>query len=459
MKNKPAMSLLAATLGFFTITLDALIVSVALPAIGDSMKGSMIWLQWVLDGYTLPFAALLLFAGSLSDRFGAKKVYAVGVTLFSLSSAACGAAFGIQSLVLARFLQGVGAAMMTPASLSLIGEAYTDATAKARAIGFWAAGGAVASATSPLLGGLLTFINWRLIFLVNFPIGLVILFVLTKISPSRKGRTPFDLSGQVISFICLASFIYGLIQMGETNLRRIQVLVPLGLALVTGLVFFFIEAVKKHPMLPLGLFRSRVVSTTVAIGFTFMMGFFGMVFVVSFYLQLYRGLSVLQTGLAFVPVTAFSIFIPIVAARMGEWFGVGVPIILGQVCMFTGLFLLSLFGRYVSVPVLILFMIPVGIGAGMAMPSATSLLLNSVSPAISGTASGVLNTSRQVGGALGIAIFGALISAEGYERGLRISLFIGGAMLLMSAGASFHLFRQRLFSGDSREVCFQEQAG
>ncbi len=427
---KPALT--AATLGFFTITLDALIVSVALPAIDASLGAGMSGLQWVVDGYTLPFAALLLFAGGLTDRYGSKRIFSAGVSIFTLSSLLCSVAPEISLLVSARFFQGIGAALMTPASLSLIGEAYTDPSEKSRAVGFWAAGGAVASTISPLIGGLLSAVSWRLIFLVNFPVGIAILLILRRVGTSYRRSTPFDFLGQITSFISLVAFLYGLIQMGNRTFSDAHVLVPLVTALITGMFFLLVQMKKRNPMVPRNLFISRTITATVLIGFTFMIGFFGMVFVLSLYLQVFRGLSVLETGLAFIPVTGFSIIMPILAASLAEKRGPWLPIALGQIAMFSGLLLLSAFSRYASVPVLILCMIPVGLGAGMAMPSATSLLLNSVPSEISGTAGGLLNTSRQIGGALGVALFGTIISVNGYETGLTISLAIAGLLLLFT---------------------------
>ena len=435
------MSLTAATLGFFTITLDALIVSVALPAIGKSFDGGMVWLQWVLDGYTLPFAAFLLFAGSLSDGFGAKTVFTAGIILFSAGSALCGIAPRLLPLVVFRFVQGAGASLMTPASLAMISEAYKDPAAKGRAIGFWAAGGAVASSVSPLIGGILAYFNWRLIFFVNLPVGIVILFILTRISPSPGKKASFDYTGQISSFILLVSLVYGLIQLGDRGLKSLQVAVPFGIALTSGILFFIIESVKTEPLLPLKMFRTGAVLTTILIGFAFVVGFFGMVFVMSLYLQVHRGLTVLQTGLAFVPVTGFSIFVPVIAAGIAEKRGPWVPVASGLFLMSAGLLLLSGLAHASPVYLIVVLMMPVGIGAGMSMPSATSLLLNSVPQDISGTAGGVLNTGRQIGGAVGIAVFGTLISARGYEQGLTISLGISGILLLSlsAAGFRFHL--------------------
>lgn len=438
MRHPSARALAAALLGFFIITLDALVVTVALPAIRDALGGGVTGLQWVMDGYTLPFAALLLLAGTISDRVGARRAFGAGVIIFTASSAACALAPSLWALVAARVVQGAGAALMTPASLALIGEAYPEPSAKARAIGLWAVGGAVASASGPLVGGALTTFGWPLIFLVNLPIGVIALGLLVGLPRSRRRSTRFDWPGQALSILGLSALTYGLIESGVAGLDA-PVLVALSVALVALVGFVMRQARSVRPIVPLGLFAPRAAAVPIAIGFTFMVGFYGMVFLMSLLLQEARGMTPLQAGLAFVPVTATSIGMPILAARLAERRGAWVPILIGQAAMATGLFALAGFSDRASVPVLVALMTPVGLGAGMAMPSATSLLLNTVPAAWSGTASGVLNTSRQVGGAVAIAAFGALMVHLGAARGTALSFTIAGLLLSATALATLRL--------------------
>jgi DHA2 family methylenomycin A resistance protein-like MFS transporter len=433
-------ALSAALLGFFIITLDALVVSVALPAIRDDLGGGLQGLQWVMDGYTLPFAALLLLAGVLSDRMGARRAFGAGLVLFTLSSGACALAPSLAALVAARLAQGAGAALMTPASLALIAEAFPNPREKARAIGVWAVGGAVASASGPLVGGALVTLGWPLIFLINLPIGAVALWLLRGVPASQRRQAPLDKVGQVLSLASLSALTYGLIEAGEEGFTP-WVTGVLVAALVAALGFLAQQSRVARPMVPLSLLRRPTAALPIAIGFTFMAGFFGMVFLISLFLQEQRGLTPFETGLAFVPVTAFSIFMPMIAARVAERWGAWVPIALGQLLMAVGLFGLSAQANSASVWELVAWMAPVGIGGGTAMPSATSLLLNNVPADRSGTASGVLNTSRQVGGALSIAAFGALVTALGMARGLTASFAVAGALLTLTALASLWLRR------------------
>lgn len=435
----PRRSLLAALLGFFIITLDALVVSVALPAIRDTLGGGVTGLQWVVDGYTLPFAALLLLAGTLSDRIGAKRTFGIGLVLFTMSSAACGLAPSLGLLIVARIAKGTGAALMTPASLALIGEAFPDPSAKARAIGLWAVGGAVASAAGPLVGGALTVVSWRLIFLVNLPVGAIALWLLAGVPTSRCRESPLDWAGQAVAIVSLTTLTYGLIEAGAAGISDPKVVFALILALASAIAFLVFESRSKHPMVPIKMFQSYAAITTIAIGFAFMAGFYGMVFLVSLFLQEQRGLTPFQTGLAFLPVTGMSFVMPILAARMAEWFSPRIPIVIGLAAMAAGLIALSLIADTAPISTIIAMMVPVGLGGGLAMPSATSVLLNTVPASHSGTASGVLNTSRQVGGAIAIAAFGALISLWGFDVGMQVSFAISGALLSLTMLASLGL--------------------
>jgi DHA2 family methylenomycin A resistance protein-like MFS transporter len=204
---RPGLALAVALLGFFVITLDALVVNVALPAIGRDLGGGMTGLLWVVDGYTLTFAALLLFAGTLSDRIGPRQAYGIGLATFVAASAACGLAPTLGVLVAARLAHGAGAAVMLPASLALIREAYLDPVQRARAIGVWAIGGAVASAAGPAVGGFVSLLSWRMIFFINLPVGVVALYLLTRIPRSPGQQVPFDWAGQVAAVVGMGTLI------------------------------------------------------------------------------------------------------------------------------------------------------------------------------------------------------------------------------------------------------------
>jgi MFS family permease len=273
--------LIAAVLGFFVVTFDAVVVNVALPSIRSDLGAGITGLQWVVDGYTLMFAALLLWSGALTDRVGARRVLAVGVALFSVASAACGVAPTLGALVVARFAQGSAAALMMPASMALIGHAYPDPVQRARAIAMWAMGGAIASSSAPVLGGVLALVSWRLIFFINIPVGIATLALLRRVSPTPHRRVPFDWAGQVTAVLAMSALTYGAIDAGAEGFTARRVLLAFGLAAAASFAFVTAERRVRRPMVPLGLFRSRNVSVSLAVGFAFVVGYYGLPFVMS----------------------------------------------------------------------------------------------------------------------------------------------------------------------------------
>jgi DHA2 family methylenomycin A resistance protein-like MFS transporter len=441
-------------LGFFVIPLDALVVNVALPAIGRDLGGGMTGLQWVVDGYTLLFAALLLSAGALSDRIGARRSFGAGLAAFVVASAACGLAPGLGVLAAARLAQGAGAAVMLPASLALIREAYHDAARRARAIAIWSLGAAVASAAGPVAGGFLTLLTWRAVFFLNLPVGAVALYLLTGVARSPRRAVPFDRVGQVTAVVGMGGLTYGLIEGGADGFAAPRVLAALAVA-VAALVAFFVAQVRgAHPMVPLGLFRSRPVAVSVSAGFTFTVGFYGLVFLLSLYLQQLRGLSPLATGLTFLPMTALTAVVTLVAPRVAARFGARVPLAAGQLLIAAGLLGLCLAVAGAPTWLLAALTVPVGLGSSLAVPTLTALLVGSVPAERAGTAGGVLNTCRQLGGALAVAVFGALVAhRETFLHGLQVSLLSAALLLLATAVASLRLWpgpaavRPRALSG------------
>lgn len=435
-----AATLSAALLGFFVITLDAVVVNVALPTIGRELSAGMVGLQWIVDGYTLMFAALLLSGGALSDRIGARRAFGIGLIAFVASSALCGLAPNLSILVAARFLQGSAAAVMMPSSMALIGEAYPTPALRARAVSIWAMGGSIAATSGPMLGGLLTTLDWRLIFFINLPVGLATLACLARTVPSPQRKAPFDSLGQVLAVVTMGGLVYGVIEAGATSLTAPPVLTALTLAATLLAAFVVSQARRAHPMVPPNLFRSRNSVIAVAVGFTFMAGYFGLPFVMSLYLQQLRGLSSLATGEVFLPMMLIGLVLTPFSARIAEWLGARVLIITGLASMMVGLTVIAILPASASVGMLAMLMVLVGLAGPCVSPPATAVLLNSIPAHLAGTASGVYNTSRQVGGALAIAVFGALLAQSGsFMHGLRLSLLLAAGASLFTAVASLFL--------------------
>lgn len=433
-------TLIAAMLGFFVVTLDAVIVNVALPGIEQEPGVGMSGLQWIVDGYTLMFAALLLSAGALSDRIGARRAFGAGLTVFAVASAACGLAPNLGVLVVARFVQGAAAAAMMPSSMALIGQAYPDTVRRARAIAMWSMGGVVAASSGSVLGGLLTMIDWRLIFFVNLPVCAVALLVLARTAHSPHRQVPFDWFGQVTAIAAMAALTYGVIEAGAEGLATPRVVIAFAVAVSALMAFVASQACEAHPMVPPDLFRSRNVMIANAIGFAFMVGYFGLSFVMSLYLQQIRDLSSLDTGLAFLPMTLMGLILVPFSARFVERVGARTLITAGLVLMTIGLAALTALPSSTSIWVLSALMILVGLAGPLVAPPVAAVLLNSVPANWAGTASGVFNTSRQVGGALAIAVFGALLAQRGtFIHGMHTSLLLAAGVVLATTAASLLL--------------------
>ena len=435
--GQPGAALAAAALGFFAITLDALVVNVALPSIRDDLGGGITGLQWVLDGYTLMFAALLLSAGSLSDRIGARRAFGTGMAVFVVASAACGLAPTLGVLIAARLVQGAGAAIMMPSSLTLIREAYPDPVRRGRAIGVWTIAGAVAAGLGPVAGGALNLVSWRMIFFINLPAGAVALFFLARARRSPRREVPFDWAGQILAVLAMSALTFGVIEAGADGFGATEVQVALVVSVAALAAFIAVQAREAHPMVPLDLFRSRVVVIASGTGFAFMAGFYGLVFVYSLYLQQVRGLSPLDTGLVFLPSSAVSGFVGPLSARLAERFGPRVLIVGSMAGMSLGLAVIATVVGSAPIWLLAVLRIPVGICGPLAMQPTTAVLLESVPAHRSGVASSVFNTSRQLGGALAVAVFGALLAAHGQLLdGVRESLVIAAVVALAAAAAN-----------------------
>ncbi|WP_273944669.1 MFS transporter [Kutzneria chonburiensis] len=287
------MPLVSLCLGFFMIPLDATVVTTALPAIGRD-RGR----QWVLDGYTLVFACLLLSAGSLGDRLGARRVFLCGLGLFVLASMVCGLATTLGLLNAARVVQGLAAALVLPTSLALINASYPERAARARAIGVWGGMGGIAAGLGPVLGGVLTgWIGWPVIFFLNVTVGVaaIVLTLRHVVAPSARARVGLDLPGQVLSVLAVGGLAFGLIE---------GVVWAYAVAALGGVGFVLVEQRRRHPMLPLSLFRSKEFTGSVLVGAAINTGFYGELFLLSLYFQHIRLLTPALAGLALLPSPA-----------------------------------------------------------------------------------------------------------------------------------------------------------
>lgn len=483
----PALGRVLATvsIGFVVTQLDVTIVNIALPKIGADLHADVAGLQWVVDAYTLAFAVLMLSAGALGDRLGTRRMYAAGIVLFALASLACGLALDATMLVAARAVQGIGAAAMLPNSLALLNQSYGhDPKLRARAVGLWTAAGAISIAAGPVVGGvLIAAFGWRSIFLVNLPIcvaGLLATLLWVPRSGSARKDTQgavsppattetrtgaettastgartatgatatasatttaiprgIDLSGQALAIVALTAFVAAVIEWRPLGLSHPLVACGFILALIAA-AFIVVESRVEAPMLPLSLFSKRTFNAAVLFGICVNLTYYGMVFVLSLYLQRVRGYTPLQAGLAFLPLTGGFLLSNVASGWVVGRFGVRVPMIAGAITAGLGYGLLHFVDASTPLIGLLLPFLLIPSGMGLAVPAMTTAVLASVEAQRAGTASAVLNTARQAGGAVGVAAFGALASGAaaaqivvGMQAATAISvglLVVGGVM-------------------------------
>jgi DHA2 family methylenomycin A resistance protein-like MFS transporter len=446
--------LLACSFAFIIVQLDVTIVNVALPQIGHELGAGVTDLQWVVDAYTLGFAVFLLSAGALGDKFGSRRTFMTGFALFTAASLACAMAPTAMVLNIARAVQGIGAALLVPSSLAILNATYADDKAMlAKAIAWWTAAGGMSIAAGPVLGGLLMSLpglGWRSIFWVNIPICVAGFWLTSRVVPAAAGRDPhrsLDIAGQLLAVVTLTGFIGAVIEYEALGWRHWLVSGGLMVSAVAAGLFVWVEANNKSPMLPLGLFRNAPFSGAVLFGVLMNFSYYGVIFVLSFYLQKVRGFSVLHAGLVFLPLTGTFIFSNIVSGWMQARVGSRTPMILGGLIGAAGYALLGWWG--ISDDATFLQMLPglalIPAGMGLAVPAMTTSILSGVERRQAGTASAVLNTARQVGGAVGVAVFGALVAAganAGILSGIQLAMGVSGGLLLLAALLAFACIRR-----------------
>jgi EmrB/QacA subfamily drug resistance transporter len=412
------LALIVLCLGDLMIVLDTTIVNVALPSIREDLGFSETSLAWVVNAYLLTFGGFLLLGGRLGDLFGHRRLFLSGLALFTLASLACGLASSQAFLVAARAVQGIGGAVVAAVALSLIMTLFTEPAERAKAmgvIGFVAAGG---GSIGVILGGVLTdTLDWHWIFLVNLPIGAAVFAFALVLLPAGRGQVlegrP-DIAGAVTVTASLMLAVYAIVNGNETGWTSGRTLGLLAAAAALLALFLVIEARARSPLVPLVLFRLRNVATANLVGVLWSAAMFAWFFLAALYLQLVLGYSSLEVGLAFLPATlimgAFSLGL---SAKLVMRFGVKKPIVVGMLLVAVGL---ALFAR---APVdgtfaidVLPSMIVLGVGVGMAMNPVLLAAMSDVAPEQSGLASGVVNTSFMMGGALGLAVLASIAAAR-----------------------------------------------
>lgn len=435
----------AVCLGFFAVILDTTIVNVALPAIGASFDTTVTSLQWVVNGYNIVFAALLLACGAMADRQGGKRAFTIGTAVFIVGSLGCGLAQDLPALLCARVVQGCGAALLMPASLALVAHIYPAPAARTKALAIWAACAGAATATGPVLGGLLVdTAGWRSIFLVNLPVGLIAIALLHGYSETAVRKRGLDLWGQSLGIVLLAAVAYGITEAGPHGWTSAFTVVPLAVGIAAAVAFVATERRVASPLLPPGLLSHRGFSVPTGVGLLLNFGIYGQVFVLSLYFQQARHYSALMTGLMLLPFAGVTLVGPPMTGRLTTRFGTRPLMICGQFLAAAGSGALALAGLHTSYLLIAPGLFVLGLGMAATMPSMTVAVMQAAPREFAGIASGVLTAARQVGGVLGVALLGTLIAdtvpfSSAMHRALTIvtcTFLIGAVLSMFSAHPS-----------------------
>ena len=445
-------TLVAVGLATFMTYLDNNVINVAIPTIQRDLHLSVAGLEWVVSSYILVFAGLLLAGGRLADVFGRRRFFVAGLSVFTLSSLAAGLAGSGGVLIGARVFQGLGAAMLVPATLAIIMATFDSARERATAIGAVSAIGALALAFGPLIGGFISqHLHWGWIFFINVPIGVITMGItLVSVRESRgSGAARLDLPGLLTSAIALFALVYALIEGNDKGWTSGLIVASFAVAAVAVALFLLIEARTEHPMVALPLFRSAAFSGGTVTMMLWAFGVFGIYFFTSLYLQDILGFSPTKAGLAFVPMAlclaVSAVLAQPVAARIRPYRTVA----LGMLIMAAGLVLFGRLGQGASFASLMPGFVVFGAGAGLMQVPLTNAVMHAMPPARSGVASAVFNASREVAGLLGITIIGAILRSrqgealhhgtapapaflDGYHAGLIVTIALVAAGAVVS---------------------------
>jgi EmrB/QacA subfamily drug resistance transporter len=413
--TNPNLILAICCTSLLIVGMDVTIVNVALPAIQKDLHAHLAGLQWILDAYTLVVASFLMLAGSVSDRFGRRRVFQIGLGVFTLGSLLCSQSRTIEELIGFRALQGFGASMLNPVALSIIANAFPDSKARARAVGIWGAVSGVSLGIGPLIGGALTeTIGWRSIFWINVPIGIIAALLTARFVPESKAARAraFDPVGQALVLIGLATLTWGVIEGPHAGWRSGLILGLFVTAAVALLAFVLYEQRASHPLLDLRFFRSVPFSSATVLAVSAYSCFAGFLFLNALYLQQVRGFSAFHTGLFTLPL---AITMMVCAPWSGRLFGAHGPqpsLLIGGVGFLASALILTGLNQQTSVAWLAVAYALFGVGMGMVNPAITNSAVAGMPLSQAGVAAAIASTSRQVGAALGVAVSGTVVAAS-----------------------------------------------
>jgi len=447
-ENRKWWTLAAVAVGLFMIMLDNTVVNVALPSIREDFGISISQLEWVFNGYALTFGVLLLTGGKLADMLGRRRIFMTGLVIFTISSFFCGFAGSEHVLIGARVVQGAGAALMNPATLSIIAATFPPRQ-RGMAIGIWAGISALALAIGPLVGGVITeHISWSWVFYINVPIGILgLIAARVFIDESRDtSEQRLDLAGLATSALALFALTYALIKSNDEGWGDPLVLGLFAVSAIFFVLFAVVETRQRLPMLDLQLFRNASFSSANAVMLLIGLAMFGMFFFVSIYVQNILGYSPVQAGATFLPMTVLIILVAPNAGRLADKLGPRSMMVPGLALLTLSLIAFSFQDESSTFWTLLPALLLGGFGMAMAMAPTTSAALHAVPVDKAGVGSAVINSMRQVGGAVGLAVLGAIIATQydpqrpnphdfvnGFQLGLRVAAGIAFLGVVIAA--------------------------
>jgi len=437
----PDLILAICCMSLLLVGMDVTIVNVALPAIQHDLRSTLSGLQWILDAYTLVVASLLMLAGSMSDRFGRRRVFQIGLTLFIAGSFLCSLAHSIHQLVAFRALQGLGASMLNPVALSIIANAFPEPKSRARAVGLWGAVSGGSLAIGPLIGGALTeSIGWRSIFWINIPIGLLAIALAARFVPESKAprARAFDPVGQILVLLVLASLTYAVIEGPRHGWKSPLILTLFTVAATALLTFIFYEPRRAEPLLDLRFFRSVPFSTATLLGVSAFSCFAGFLFLNALYLQQMRGLSAFQSGLCTLPLAIMMMLCSPLSGRLVGSYGSRPSVLSAGAGFLLSTLILTQLSLTTPIAMLLAAYLLFGVGLGMVNPAITNNAVAGMPLSQAGVAAAIASTGRQVGSALGVAIAGTVVTTS-HARGLDFTRATHPIWWLMSACGAFIL--------------------
>ncbi|WP_158884406.1 MFS transporter [Amycolatopsis anabasis] len=433
-KRGSALLLTALFLGTFMALLDVSIVTIALPSLRDELRAPLSQLQWIIDGYTVALAALMLTGGALADRFGRKRVFLTGLTAFTLASLACALSGGAGWLIAARAVQGAAASVVTPGAMSLIAQSFPEPARRARVLGLWSTVASLAFVLGPLVGGPLTeTFGWQSIFLLNLPLGLfAVLLGLRHLPESADpAHASLDPAGQVLGIAWIGALTYAVISAGHAGLTSAGTLAALAVAAGALAAFVVVELRQRHPMLPIRLLGRPEFGVVNVASFVLGFGTFGAFFLLSLYLQTARGASPSEAGLQFLPYVLANSATALITGRLVARFGPRPVLLAGYVLLSAAPLAMLVLTTTTPYPVVAALFVLTGAGICLAGVPTNALALHAVPRERSGTASATVNAARQTGSALGIAALGALLATGAdFVDGLHRALLVAGIVTL-----------------------------